>query len=134
MNLHKNARSCPLSRALLIKRVFEQGWSVCGASAAVGMTDRRGREWIKRAERGEALTDRSSRPHSTRSTAPAVRRRVLRLRRQWITVRQIAQAVGVSASTAARICRPAGMARLRQLDAPPLPLRYERERPASCCT
>lgn len=129
MNVHKNARSCPLSRALLIKRVFEQGWSVRGASAAVGMTDRRGREWIKRGERGEPLTDRSSRPHSTRSTPPAVKKRIVRLRRQCMTVRQIAQAVGVSASTVARVCRGAGMARLKQLDAPPPPLRYERERP-----
>ena len=34
MNVHKNARSCPASRELLVKRVCEQGWSVREASAA----------------------------------------------------------------------------------------------------
>jgi transposase InsO family protein len=129
MNAHKNARSCPLSRALLVKRVCEQGWSVRAASEAVGITDRRGREWLRRAEVGEPLTDRSSRPRSTRSTTPAVRSRIIALRRQWLTIRQIAQSVRVSASTAARVCRAAGLSRLRQLDAPAPPMRYERERP-----
>ncbi len=129
MNVHKNARSCPLSRALLVKRVSEQGWSVRAASEAVGISDRRGREWLRRAEHFEPLTDRSSRPHSSRSTATHTQARIVTLRRQWLTVRQIAQLVGVSPSTAARVCRAAGLSRLKQLDAPPPPVRYERERP-----
>ena len=129
MNAHKNARSCPLSRELLVKRVCEQGWSVREASEAVGITDRRGREWLRRAELGEPLTDRSSRPRSARSTPQGARSQIIVLRRQWLTVRQIAHMVGVSASTAARVCRAAGLSRLRQLDAPPPPIRYERERP-----
>jgi transposase InsO family protein len=129
MNVHKNARSCPLSRALLVKRVCEQGWSVRAASEGVGMSDRRGREWLRRADADEPLTDRSSRPHSTLSTAVATRGRILELRHQWLTVRQIAQVVGVSPSTAARVCRAAGLSRLKQLDAPPPPVRYERQRP-----
>ena len=129
MNGHKNARTCPLSRALLVQRVCEHGWSVRAASEAVGITDRRGREWLRRAEAGEPLLDRSSRPHSTPSTPAATRRRIVSLRRQWLTVRQIAQAVGVSSSTAARVCRAAGLSRLKQLDAPPPPIRYERDRP-----
>ena len=47
MDVHKNARSCPASRALLIKRVREQGWSVREASEAAGISDRRGREWVR---------------------------------------------------------------------------------------
>jgi transposase InsO family protein len=129
MDVHKNARSCPASRALLFKRVSEQEWSVRAASAAAGMSDRRGREWIRRADCGEPLSDRSSRPHSTPSTDVKTRRRIVKLRRQWLTVRQIAKVVGVSASTAARICRAAGLSRLKQLDAPPPPIRYERDRP-----
>src|SRR5437016_1511988 len=129
MNVHKNARSCPASRALLVKRVCEQGWSVRAASEAVGMSDRRGREWMRRAECGEPLTDRSSRPCSTRSTTAAQRKRIIELRRQWLTVRQIARVVGVGVSTASRICRGAGLGRLKQLDAPPPPIRYERDRP-----
>lgn len=129
MDVHKNARSCPASRALLFKRVSEQEWSVRAASAAAGMSDRRGREWVRRADAGEPFTDRSSRPHVTRSTDVKTRRRIVKLRRQWLTVRQIAKAVGVSASTAGRICRTAGLSRLKQLDAPPPPIRYERDRP-----
>ena len=119
MNVHKNARSCPLSRELLVKRVCEQGWSVRAASEAVGMSDRRAREWVRRAEAKEPLTDRSSRPRSSRPTPPAIRVRIIELRRLWLTVRQIAQAVGVSTSTAACVCRAAGLSRLKQLDAPP---------------
>ena len=129
MDVHKNARSCPLSRALLVKRVCEQGWSVREASEAAGMSDRRGREWIRRDQTAETLMDRSSRPHSGRATSEAKRQRVLSLRREWCTVRQIAQAVGVSTSTAARICRRAGLARLGHLEPPAVPVRYERERP-----
>jgi transposase InsO family protein len=129
MNAHKNARTCPLSRALLVQRVCEHGWSVRAASEAAGITDRRGREWLRRADIGEPLTDRSSRPRSTHSTPPAVRARIVVLRRQWLTIRQIAKLVGVSPSTAARVCRAAGLNRLKQLDAPPLPVRYECARP-----
>jgi transposase InsO family protein len=57
------------------------------------------------------------------------RAHIIELRRQWLTIRQIAKVAGVSPSTAARVCRAAGLSRLKQLDAPPPPVRYERERP-----
>ena len=129
MNVHKNARSCPVSRDLLFKRVSEQGWSVRAASEAAGMSDRRCREWIRRGAATEPLTDRSSRPHSGRTTSAATREKVLSLRRQWRTVRQIAKAVALSSSTVARICRSAGLSRLRHLEPPAVPVRYEKERP-----
>lgn len=129
MNVHKNARSCPASRALLFKRVSEQGWSVRAASEAVGMSDRRGREWFRRGSSGEPLADRSSRPRTTRTISATKRRQIVELRRQWLTVRQIARVVGVGASTAARVCRAAGLSRLKQLDAPLPAVRYQRDRP-----
>jgi transposase InsO family protein len=128
MNVHKNARSCPASRELLSKRVSEQGWSVHEASEAAGISDRRGREWIRRWRAKEPMTDRSSRPHAIESTEQAMRERVLSLRREWRTVRQIALAVWVGVSTVARICRAAGLSRLRHLEAPKPPVRYEREK------
>jgi hypothetical protein len=82
------------------------------------MSDRRGREWLRRAEHREPLTDRSSRPASTPANESLHRVRIVELRRQWLTVRPIARTVGVSASTAARICRASGLSRLTQLDAP----------------
>jgi transposase InsO family protein len=128
MNVHKNARSCPSSRELLCRRVCEQGWSVREASEAAGISDRRGREWLRRWLANEPMTDRSSRPHSIESTEEPTRDRVLSLRREWRTVRQIALEVGLGASTVARICRAAGLSRLRQLEAPAVPVRYEREK------
>ena len=127
MNVHKNARSCPASRALLAKRVSEQGWSVREASEAAGMSDRRGREWLRRWRVSEPMTDRSSRPHAIGTTEEATRDRVLSLRREWRTVRQIAGVVGLSVSTVARICRAGGLSRLRHVEAPKPPVRYERE-------
>jgi hypothetical protein len=54
MDVHKNARSCPASRALLFKRVSELAWSVRAASEAAGMSDRRAREWVRRANLDES--------------------------------------------------------------------------------
>lgn len=129
MNVHKNARSCPASRALLYKRVSEHGWSVRAASEAAGISDRRGREWVRRASQSQPLTDRSSRPHSDSSTEPAVRQRIIALRKECRTVRQIATMVKLSPSTVARICRSQGLSRLRNLEPPPPPMRYERDHP-----
>ena len=129
MNVHKNARSCPASRVLLAKRVCEQGWSVRAASAAAGISDRRAREWVRRWEADEPMTDRSSRPHAIEATNEATRDRIIALRREWRTVRQIGVAVGVSPATAARVCGAAGLSRLRHLEPPETPIRYEREKP-----
>ena len=129
MDVHKNARSIPVSRVLLYKRVSEQGYSVRAASEAAGMSDRRGREWIRRAERDEPLTDRSSRPHSTNAITAEQRARVLALRRDRRTMRQVARIAGVSLSTVARVCKTEGLSRLRSLEPPPPPVRYEHAAP-----
>jgi transposase InsO family protein len=114
---------------LLAQRVREQGWSVRAASEAAGISDRRGREWIRRAVACEELSDRSSRPRANRAIDEATRGRVVVLRQEWRTIRQIATAVGVSPSTAARICRSVGLSRLRTSEPPAVPVRYEWERP-----
>ena len=129
MDVHKNARTVPASRALLWKRVSEHGWSVRAASAAAGISARRSREWIRRATLDDPLTDRSSRPHRTKAIEVQKRQQVIRLRRERRTMRQIARIVGVSTSTVARICRVEGLSRLRSLEPPVPPVRYQRERP-----
>src|SRR4051794_2259073 len=108
MDVHKNARSVPASRALLFKRVSEQGWSVREASEAAGMSDRRSRSWIQRGTHDEPWTDRSSRPHSGNATSAETRAGIIALRRERRTMRQIALLIGVSVSTVARICRTEG--------------------------
>src|SRR4051812_30390363 len=129
MDVHKNARSCPASRALLFKRVSEQEWSVRAASEAAGMSDRRSREWIRRGNRNEPLTDRSSKPHGGRATTAETRNQIVMLRRERRTMRQVAVLAGVSTSTVARVCKAAGLSRLRSLEPIPPPIRYERDNP-----
>ena len=129
MDVHKNARSIPSSRALLFKRVSELGFSVREASEAAGMSDRRCREWIRRAEHKEPLTDRSSRPHVSRAITSIARRQIVLLRRERRTMRQIAGIAGVSTSTVSRVCRGEGLSRLRCLELQPTPVRYEWKRP-----
>ena len=45
------------------------------------MSDRRGREWLRRAGRGEPFTDWSSRPCTGSRTSAATRVRIVELRR-----------------------------------------------------
>src|SRR2546421_8984608 len=107
MDVHKNARSVPASRELLFKRVSKQGWSAREASEAAGISERRGREWKRRAAAGEALTDRSSRPHRSRALDERTRRRVLELRREGRTFPPVGQVPRVSQSSVSRIFRSA---------------------------
>ena len=64
MDIHKNARSCPRSRELMVRRVLEQGWSVSEAAGAAGLSERTAYKWLQRykAEGPSGLADRSSRP------------------------------------------------------------------------
>jgi hypothetical protein len=40
MMLHGNAKTCPHSRLLLVRRVLEQGWTVAEAAVAAGISER----------------------------------------------------------------------------------------------
>lgn len=128
MDIHKNARSCPASRALLIERVLERGWSVVAAANAAGLSRRRACEWLRRFKREgpAALNDRRSRPHQCRRMTPAKTRSVVvQLRQQRLTCRQIAVALTLSCATVARIVKTAGLSRLESLEPPVAPRRYE---------
>ena len=130
MDMHKNARSCPASRALLIER-HEQGWSVRAAAEAIGISERRGWTWLARHRAEEGLNDRSSRPRQVQRISAEERSEILRLRRQLWTCRRIAGQTARSLSTVARVVQKAGLSRLRDLAAPPAPpvVRYEYEKP-----
>jgi transposase InsO family protein len=125
MDIHKNARSCPASRALLVSR-YASGMRMRDAAAAIGVSERRGWEWLRRGRAGEPLTDRSSAPHRRGGMSEQERARIVDLRRQRWTCRRIARAVERSVSTVARVVRAAGLSRLSALDPPPPPtIRYE---------
>jgi transposase InsO family protein len=129
MDVHKNARSLPASRALLINRVLKCGWSLRKAAVAAGLSVRRAHEWVRRGENDEPVSDRSSRPHRTHAIDSSTGALIIELRRERMTVRRIAVIAGVSVSTVARVCRRGGMNRLSRIDPPPPVHRYERERP-----
>lgn len=132
MNIHKNARTTPRSRAQIVERVLTQREAPAAVAAAVGVSERTVRKWVARyvAEPAASLTDRSCRPQrSPGATPPLLASWVERLRRQRWTGAEIAQALQLSASTVARLLRRQGLARLRQL-APPVPVqRYQWARP-----
>lgn len=131
MDIHKNARLTPYSRALLIARVVEHGWSVPRASEAAGVSERSGWKWLKRyrEEGPDGLRDRSSRPRRSRGTDASACQRIVQLRRARLTCRRIALLVGCSPSTVARVVMREGLSRLRALDPVPPITRYEHEHP-----
>jgi transposase InsO family protein len=130
MNIHKNARLTPHGRAEVVRRVVE-GESARQVASEVTTTEKTVRKWVARAEAGDALTDRSSRPHrQPHATPPAVALRVKVLRqRDRLTLKEIATALGISRATVARIVARCGWSRLHVLELPPTSRRYERPQP-----
>lgn len=132
MNIHKNAKLTPASRAQLIKRVLEDGEQVSSVAEGIGISRPTVYKWIKRFLReGEAgLADRSSRPHRMpRQTSEEVVRRIVRLRfRRWPSTR-IARQLGMAISTVGAVLRRLGLNRLSRLEPRRPTVRYEMKRP-----
>jgi transposase InsO family protein len=130
MKLHRNARTCPNSRALIVQRVLEGGWSLTQAAEAAGVSEPTARKWVGRARAGESLEDRSSRP--TRSPArlpqPMVEA-IEALRRLWMTAAEIAEILGLALSTVSLWLRRIGLGKRSRLTPPEPPNRYERRHP-----
>jgi transposase len=132
MKLHRNARTCPNSRALIARRVLEDGWSLTQAAEAAGVSERTVRRWRERylAEGEAGLVDRSSRPHrQPRRTAPEQVTAAIGLRRTGMTAAEIAGCLGMAERTVSRILARAGLGRLSRLDQPAPANRFETPRP-----
>jgi transposase InsO family protein len=57
MNVHKNARTTPFGRAVMVRRVLEDGWTVAAAAAAFAVSVRTVRKWLARFRRvGHRIT------------------------------------------------------------------------------
>jgi transposase InsO family protein len=132
MNIHKNARTTPYSRAEMVRRVVELHETPKAVATAFGVSTRTVAKWLARhrAEGDAGLVDKPSRPHKLRKPTPAATtEQIIALRRQRITGQQIAVIVGVSPATVSRVLKRAGLSRLRDLE-PAEPIRrYEREHP-----
>ncbi|HYB98817.1 MAG TPA: IS481 family transposase, partial [Candidatus Limnocylindrales bacterium] len=132
MNIHKNARLTPQGRLLMVQRIEEAGWTVASAAAAAGLSLRRAYHWLGRYRAGgeRMLADRSSAPARYRSPVPASRvAEIERLRRERLSGPQIAHALGMPRSTVGLVLRRLGLGRLKALEVPVPPIRYERARP-----
>src|ERR1700719_5046164 len=127
MDIHQNARTTPLSRAALVRRV-RAGEMPKTVAAGVGVCDKTVRKWAGRFSReGVAgLADRSSRPHRPRRpTAPALVEQAIALRRQRLLMKSIAARLELSIATVSRLLKRAGLSRLSAFDPPPTIVRYE---------
>lgn len=132
MNLHSGARTCPASRALLVHRVRELGWTVTRSAAAAGISRRTAHKWLARHQAHEprSLQDRSSRPRRCPGATPVEwREMILLLRRTKMTGPQIARDLKRPRATVARILKRAGLERLSKLETPEPANRYQHRRP-----
>lgn len=132
MNSHKHARLTAKGRALLVKRVLEEGWTMKAASEASGVSERTGFKWLARfrVEGDAGLIDRSSRPRRCpHATSPEDKQRWELLRRQRWPQWRIAAETGRSLATVGRHLRQIGLARLKSLDPVEPVVRYERAAP-----
>jgi transposase InsO family protein len=129
MILHANAALSRRQRERLVALVCT-GTTITAAALVVGCSRQTASKWVGRARRGEALSDRSSRPRrSPRRTPAELERVVLRARAQLrLGPHPLGWALGLAASTVHAILKRHGCSRLR----PRVPreiVRYERERP-----
>ena len=132
MNVHSLARTTPISRALLVKRILAEGRSVSQAAAQLGISPRTAYKWLARfrLEGTAGLRDRSSRPHESPARTDRARQElIVTLRRSRHSGPQIARSLRMPKATVARVLKRIGLHRLRFLDPPEPPNRYERKRP-----
>ena len=132
MKLHRNARTCPKSRKLLVERILEQNWSLTDAAAAAGVSERTAGKWVARfkAEGEQGLFDRSSAPKRIPHRTPAERIESIKaLRRLRMTAAEIAEALAMALSTVSAWLKRVGLGKRSRLEPPEPPNRYERRHP-----
>lgn len=131
MNIHANARTCPKSRRLLVRRIEDEGWALMEAAEAAGVSARTAAKWLARwrAEGETGLVDRSSAPRRRPTQLPASRVRAIEaLRRLRMTAAEIAEKLSMALSTVSRWLKRIGLGKLSRLDPVEPPNRYERKR------
>jgi transposase InsO family protein len=131
MQSHKNAKLTRACRELLVERI-SRGRPQREVAFELGVSERTVRKWLVRYRRegSEGLKDRSTRPYRSPSATPEVMRRaILALRRERLTLINIATQLHLSRSTVARVAKAGGLSHLSQLEPAPLYRRYERSEP-----
>ena len=131
MNIHKNARLTPKSRAEVVRRLAV-GQSKAEVAADFGICTKTAAKWLARFKSLgiEGLIDRSSRPRRLRRPTPdIVAAEVISLRRQRLPGKEVALRLNLSPATVSRILKRAGLSRMKDIDPAEPVRRYERQRP-----
>lgn len=125
MRVHRNAKTTPVMRQLIVTRV-QQGWTYARIAAALGLSVRTVAKWVARARQPHGLLDRSSRPHhQPRRLAAARVDAIVALRRTRATAWEISRRLSVPRSTVTRVLQRVGLHRLALLEPAPVVQRYE---------
>lgn len=131
MKLHANAPLGPKGRAIMVRRVLEEGLALTQAAEAAGVSATAARKWVRRyrAEGEAGLEDRSSAPRTVANrTAEARIEAIAALRRLRMTAAEIAELLGMAPSTVSEILRRIGLGKLSRLEPAEPPNRYEKSR------
>jgi hypothetical protein len=132
MRAHKMARTTPLGRAVMLRRIEMAGWTGRAIAAAVAVSERTVRQWLARyrAEGVSGLEDRCSRAQVVANKLaapwPAM---ILQLRDCRLTAAEIAALPSLARTTIAGDLAAAGLGRSQALASKPPVVRYQRERP-----
>jgi transposase InsO family protein len=132
MKLHGNARTCPHSRLLMVRRVELEGWTLGQAAEAAGVSVRTVSKWLAcyRAEGEDGLLDRSSAPRSIPHRTSEERvQAIAALRRLRMTAAEIAEVLRMPLSTVSAVLTRIGLGKRSRLEPPEPANRYERARP-----
>jgi transposase InsO family protein len=133
MRLHANARTCPNSRLVMVRR-FLAGRSREILAAEFAVSTRTVSKWVARyrAEGEPGLVDRSSAPRRVHRTDPDRVEAIAALRRLGMTGAEIAMCLTMPVSTVSAVLQRVGLGKLSRLEPPEPPEppnRYQRERP-----
>lgn len=131
MNAHKNARTTPFIRELIVTR-HEAGWETGEIADAIGVSRRTVRKWLARfraggmagLQNGSSAALRIAGRLSDHTIALIVRLR----REHRLTGADIARRLNLKRATVAGWLTRLGLGRLARLSPPEPPRRYERER------
>ena len=132
MNVHKNARTTPRSRALLVHRVLREHWPVSAVAIAFGVSQRTVYKWLARyrAEGTAGLRDRSCAAHRRPHALATPWLELIKLMREGrLVAAEIAARLPLARSTVSAVLGRLGWGRLRYLEPTPPVQRYEWSRP-----
>jgi len=121
MKGHKNARTTPHSRQILVERIG-QGLPAWQVAQDLGISRQTVHKWLARvrSEGDSGLQERTSRPaHSPTRLSKSKLERIMTLRLQRLTAEQIAERLGLPRSTVAKHLSGLGMGKLPPLNPPP---------------